>query len=836
MDEEESSSVTAAVVNVVCELGWRRPRDFLSLAPRLFELLVLGGNNWMAIKIIKLFAVLTPLEPRLIKKLLPPLTDLIKTTPAMSLLYECINGVIQGGVLEGSDGIREGEEIALLCVQKLRGMIVLDGDPNLKYVSLLAFTRILASHPHLVSTQQDVILNCVDDQDISIRLQAIELGAGMVNSENLVVFVDRLIQQLRSAPLSNGASDDQRQHPYDLEPAADSDGEDPEEALRSTRGPAASATPLPTDYRINVIRKILNMCSKDTYNNITDFEWYIQVLMQMIKQVPVLAPDANREGRPEARSTEVTQEDVSNSIGKELRNIAVRVSAVRSDVVESCESIIRTFREANSSDTSVKLGSGLLAYAAYVVGEYVQNCAKPYDALDSLLITKTIGLSAETICSYIQAILKVFSRIVSQHPASWDTERRTACSLLISRVISFLEKLSTHPNLEVQERSVEFLELMRVASQALPSDGSNTDQSPLLLTKAIPSLFQGIELNPVALSAQVKVPIPEGLDLEAPINPRLHSILQTVGKASGESSISTDFDTFYNVRPAPKAVAGPAIENLPAFDTVPSYQQSGNGLLHPEDIARRRMERRDRNKDDPFYIGGEDASSGTSTPFHDILQASNGEVFDVDSIPIMSLELGEKLSAHGQAGSDAKKQPRRSKKVHIAKDETLGGENEAVDSATELGSSNGNKPPFKERPKKSLLEVDSTNLGNFSLTEPNEPSTATGSSGVNQQDTEMAKALAEVERLRLEMQRASERIQASDGAPAEGTLVKKKKKKRSIPSAREKGPDDSSVPQDQGDPLETVVKKKKKKKRKDELPSAAMMTNDENDGEATYQG
>ena len=54
MDVEEDSSVTAAVVNVVCELGWRRPRDFLSLAPRLFELLVDGGNNWMAIKIIKL--------------------------------------------------------------------------------------------------------------------------------------------------------------------------------------------------------------------------------------------------------------------------------------------------------------------------------------------------------------------------------------------------------------------------------------------------------------------------------------------------------------------------------------------------------------------------------------------------------------------------------------------------------------------------------------------------------------------------------------------------------------------------------------------------------------
>lgn len=59
MDPEEDSSVTAAVINVVCELGWRRPHDFLPLAPRLFDLLVNSGNNWMAIKIIKLVCLRT---------------------------------------------------------------------------------------------------------------------------------------------------------------------------------------------------------------------------------------------------------------------------------------------------------------------------------------------------------------------------------------------------------------------------------------------------------------------------------------------------------------------------------------------------------------------------------------------------------------------------------------------------------------------------------------------------------------------------------------------------------------------------------------------------------
>ena len=50
----------------------------------------------------------------------------------MSLLYECINGVIQGGILDGVEGVREGEEIANLCVEKLRGMIIMAEDPNRK--------------------------------------------------------------------------------------------------------------------------------------------------------------------------------------------------------------------------------------------------------------------------------------------------------------------------------------------------------------------------------------------------------------------------------------------------------------------------------------------------------------------------------------------------------------------------------------------------------------------------------------------------------------------------------------------------------------------------------
>lgn len=123
-------AVVSAVISVICELARKNPKNYLSLAPQLFKLLTTSSNNWMLIKIIKLFASLTPLEPRLIKKLLPPLTSLIQTTPAMSLLYECIYTVITGGFLEAAG--EAGHALAATCTNKLRKFLE-DPDQNCEY-------------------------------------------------------------------------------------------------------------------------------------------------------------------------------------------------------------------------------------------------------------------------------------------------------------------------------------------------------------------------------------------------------------------------------------------------------------------------------------------------------------------------------------------------------------------------------------------------------------------------------------------------------------------------------------------------------------------------------
>ncbi|KAK9412821.1 putative AP-3 complex subunit delta [Seiridium unicorne] len=799
MDPNEDPSVTAAIVNVVCELGWRRPNDFLPLAPRLFELLVDSGNNWMAIKLIKLFATLTPLEPRLVRKLLPPLTEIIRTTPAMSLLYECINGIIQGGILGSGDDDSGREEIASLCVNKLRSMIMIDGDPNLKYVALLAFNKIVITHPWLVGQQEDVILDCIDSTDISIRIKALDLVQGMVNSDNLVSIVSRLMRQLKNASAEerNAALTD----PADLE----SDEEALERRINPSQKTKEQAPPLPDDYRVDVINRILSMCSQQNYGNLTDFEWYIDILTQLVRTAPLPRPVNDTDAAAVAGKSNAG--DVSERIGDELRTVTVKVPAIRSACLEAAEIIMNQFSKDAPSGSLIV--SGALNPIAWIIGEFASEARSPEDNLNVLLHMISRTSAPEALAACVQAATKVFALVAGDALTIWTPERKSKISLLMARIIHAFEPLAMHPSLEVQERAVEFSELLKLTAEAVsgqdtPSEDLQQD-APLLLTQAIPSLFAGWELNSVAAGAQKNVPLPEGLDLDEPINANLNFLLASSDSIAIPIDEADEFEIYYNKRPPPTSIASePAVSRLTESreEVVSSYQQpTEDSYLDADILARRKAERIERNRDDPFYIGESSNIPGTSTPIHNILQNSNGPDFDVDSIPVMELDL-DQLNA-GASGSlpMSKSMPARPKprqKIVVAADETLA--NSGGSTPRNYDSENNSDSFTKSRVKKSkqsiLLSVDSANLGSLNLDDDSE-GRGYDYEAKQREEAEMAQAMKEVERLRLEMQRANERIQVAHGVDAEGAVVKKKKKKTSVPGAEGEG---------------TIKAKKKKKK------------------------
>jgi AP-3 complex subunit delta-1 len=822
LDEDEDPTVTAAIVNVVCELGWRRPQDFLPLAPRLFELLTQGGNNWMAIKIIKLFSQLTPLEPRLVRKLLPPLTNIIKTTPAMSLLYECINGIIQGGIMEVAGGTTEGDEVARLCVSKLRAMLVVQGDPNLRYVALLSFAKITASHADLVADHQDVILECIDDADISIRTRALDLVVDMVNASNLQMVVERLLKQLKTAGKAspvNELENDRAAHEGVI-PMADDDDEGTTMSIKKNDHKSDQPPPLPEDYRQSVIERILEMCSRQSYANMDDFEWYIAVLVELVKQCPSTTAGGNTgtQGLPKLT--------MADAIGDELRNVAVRVKGVRPEAAAAAQSLLLLDNRDENFAQAPESAQNVLAAAAFIAGEYSAMLPDPAAVLASLVHSSSIQLPTHALASYIQAIPKVFATLTSDEQIPWTESRRAEIVLLVARITHFLEPLNLHPNLEIQERAVEYLDLMRLASEAITaqhvdSNGSHAEP-PLLLTQAIPSLFTGMDLNPVAPDAVRNVAAPEGLDLDALINSSLQMILQQADYDTEYDSGEDEVRRFYYEKPSMvKTIhvksAAAMLEDRSSKSA--SYQDADrDSLLDPEALERKRADRRERYRDDPYYIDSE-RNSGTSTPLHSILRSANGSDLDVDAIPVMELKLDSNpTTSSDKVRTSRTKAPKKPKRhFEITSDETLNGSNPGSSSApvshpsSPSGRGAMSLPPSRAS-KKSLLEFNSAGLSALSLEEgPSEGGSRHGNASSKleyerrvQEEEELAKAMKEVERLRLEMQRQAERVEE----PAEeGTVVKRKSKKKARSGViADEGQSVKSKPED-------GVKKKKKKKK-----------------------
>lgn len=426
--EDPDPGVQSAAVNVICELARKNPKNYLSLAPTFFKLMTSSTNNWMLIKIIKLFGALTPLEPRLGKKLIEPLTNLIHSTSAMSLLYECINTVI-AVLISISSGMPNHAASIQLCVQKLR-ILIEDSDQNLKYLGLLAMSKILKTSPKSVGSHKDLIMSCLDDADDSIRLRALDLLSGMVSKKNLMEIVKKLMSHMAKA-----------------------EG---------------------TTYRDELLTKILEICSQNDYQYISNFEWYVSVLVEL----------SQMEGGAHG-----------GKLAHQMMDVAIRVEAIRPFAVEQMALLIENACVLLRSGRHTSAAEVLYA-ACWLVGEFSSLLARPRHALLSMISGLAPGLAPHIQATFVHNILKLYTRLEETDPE------------VDQLILLKLEELVSSPVLEVQERASSALQVVRL--MARQEGGADRQDLGLLYTG---------ELNPVGPKAQKKVPLPEGLDLDAWINP-----------------------------------------------------------------------------------------------------------------------------------------------------------------------------------------------------------------------------------------------------------------------------------------------------------------------------
>ncbi|KIR60192.1 AP-3 complex subunit delta-1 [Cryptococcus bacillisporus CA1873] len=598
--QDEDQGVVGATVGVVMELARRQGgKNYLPLAPELFGILTGSSNNWMLIKVVKLFAILTPLEPRLVRKLLPPITTLISNTSAISLLYECVRTCIVGGMLDPDRP--EADALARVCVEKLGGYLKDEGgDQN-------PMVKIIPTHPQLVAKYQDEVLQSLDDPDVSIRMRALELATNMVDPNNLQTIADTLLSHLAPSP------------PV-LPSAAASLA-----AIASSSGTSSNTPPsLSPAYRHLLSTRLLAILSQDTYANVTDFEWVLSVLVDIAY---------------------VARVNVGQDIKKMVLDVVARVKSVRNYAVSVLEKVL------GDDDLREKIGDdnesadGLIEAAVWVCGEYPSELSSPLSAISNLLLPST----STTITSLsVQAVAKIFGYYCTIAASSWSGDKFEEIKILVASIDRGLAEVERDAkgDMEVRERVGEIKGLLgfvkadlehhappqstirRDSESSIPeleggfeAEAKQTNQDEPPYPKSLyvfPPLSTSHPLNAVASYAQSSIPVPDGLDLDADLVPGggWPEDIEEVDESEEERE-KGGLDLGEG--------GGEGMEELRRVMREGRKKKKGKKGEEGEDKVekmRRKAARRAKHKDDPYYL-------------------YDKEDEDVDNIPIVKLDDSE---------------------------------------------------------------------------------------------------------------------------------------------------------------------------------------------------
>lgn len=205
-----------------------------------------------------------------------------------------------------------------------------DNDQNLKYLSLQALTKILTNHPKYVQPLREKIISCLDDKDESIRRRALDLIISMVSRKNLPDVVHKLTEHL------------------------------------------IGSDSLP--FREDLLTKIVQICSKENYQLVADFQWYITVLVKL----------TGIEGRTKGKV-----------LGDQLLDVTIRVKTIRG--YSTSQMALLLTKTENWLDVSE-----VLYAASWICGEFNEYLEDKLSVLRSLFSPMALQLPHHIQAVFIQ--------------------------------------------------------------------------------------------------------------------------------------------------------------------------------------------------------------------------------------------------------------------------------------------------------------------------------------------------------------------------------------------------------------------------------------------------
>lgn len=523
--EDEDTSVVSAAVSVICELAKHNPGPFIQFSPLLYEMLIQIDNNWIIIRLLKLFTSLSKEEPKLRYKILPKVLELMDKTTAISVIYESINCIVKGQMLEEDD-----YDTAHQCLNHLESLVQ-SLDPNLRYISCVLFYHIGKINFEFIMQYDKLVIGLLKDVDISIRTKVLELCSGIASTDNIKNLVRILIKQF---------VDVDTVHVNDQGVQID----------------------IPLNYKVKVAKTVLDVCCINDYENINgDFDWYLKILTDLC----IVSQDLNNL-------------EVSTLLGDNFRNIMVKVPSMRDAALE------QLIKLTTNDDIIAKLPN-LLKEGIWCFGEYselIDNC----DTLVGILLNKANKLPDTVIQTMIPALVKLFSTYA-------NTEGRTKSEIsdLLSTLIAFMEQKYRSTNFDIQERSVEFYEMLKLCQDALQDE---TEGLPLLITDVLPSLFNEYELGPMSHGQQQQLVKALTLDLDTPF---LSSVeLEELMK---NEELYEDEAAYYSDKESVKSAASAGSSDGSVTQDISSEKDIS---MTEEELAALEERRRQERLDNPFYL------------------------------------------------------------------------------------------------------------------------------------------------------------------------------------------------------------------------------------------
>ena len=436
--DDADTSVVFSALTVMSELCAHNVQNFVQLIPKFHKMLEASTSNWVTLRLIYIMRMLSTVEPRLPRKLVGPFTTILETTQSITLLFECVRTIIE---------IPITNTILLTYATNRMQSFLEHEDVNLRFLCLSLFMKLIQIQPKLVAQHKELITKCLDSSDETTRLLALDLLAALANSKTIDGIVAKMFDHFKQ-----------------------------------------SKSVL---FKNQLFSRVIEICSKDDYDLVNDFDWYITVLMDFVS-----------EGGFTCYST----------LSEQLLDLALRVPDTRERLVEEMGGLFQ--------NVAYKDATPLLLAASHIIAEYATNSDQFEKVIFSLISETDERVQESCLATAFKLYLK----------AQGD-DKMLEIESLFEKQLPLFEQ-STYA--EVQDAASLTRSLVEIIKQS--REGSAATQFRDLL---LPEFTEDFE--PLERPAELDEPIDIFHDEEETVdeNPDAPSIAEALSSEKSSSSTTT---------------------------------------------------------------------------------------------------------------------------------------------------------------------------------------------------------------------------------------------------------------------------------------------------------